>query len=62
MPKGAGSTQTMMQQTGILSVNGKAVANAAELQTALDGLAPGATVKLAYKSLGADRFIEGLVK
>ena len=52
----------MMQQTGILSVNGKAVANAAELQTALDGLAPGATVKLAYKSLGADRFIEGLVK
>jgi len=52
----------MMQQTGILSVNGKAVANAAELQTALDGLAPGAAVKLAYKSLGADRFIEGLVK
>jgi S1-C subfamily serine protease len=62
MPQGAVSTQPAVQQTVILSVNGKAVASAAELQTALDGLAPGAAVKLSYKSKGADRLIEGLVK
>jgi S1-C subfamily serine protease len=62
MQSGAGSTQPAVQQTVILSVNGKAVANAAELQTSLDVLAPGAAVKLAYKSKGADRLIEGLVK
>ena len=62
MQKGAVSTPAAVEQKVILSVNGKAVANAAELQTALDGLAPGAAVKLAYKSKGADRLIEGLVK
>lgn len=52
----------MTQATGIIAVNGKAVASAAELQTALDGLAPGAAVSLAYKSKGVDRLIEGVVK
>jgi S1-C subfamily serine protease len=52
----------MMMTTAILSVNGKAVASAAELQAALDALAPGAAVKLGYKSKGVDRLIEGVVK
>jgi S1-C subfamily serine protease len=59
MQSGAGSTQAA---PAILGVNGKAVASAAELQAALDALAPGAAVKLAYKSKGADRVIEGVVK
>jgi hypothetical protein len=38
------------------------VKNAAELQAALDALAPGTTVKIAYKVKGSDRVIEGVVK
>lgn len=59
---GAGSTQSQPQETTILTLNGKAVKNAAELQAALDALAPGTAVKIAYKVKGAERVIEGTVK
>lgn len=52
----------MVHETMSLAINGKAVKNATELQAALDTLAPGASVTIAYKSGGKDRFIEGVVK
>ena len=45
-----------------MSLNGKPVKNAVELQAALDSLAPGAAVKIVYKVKGADRVIEGVAK
>lgn len=51
-----------VQETTILTINEKAIKNATELQAMLDTLAPGAAVKIAYKSGGKDRVIEGVVK
>jgi S1-C subfamily serine protease len=62
MQMGAGSTQAQPQETTILTLNGKPVKNAAELQSALDSLAPGAAVKIVYKVKGVDRVIEGVAK
>jgi S1-C subfamily serine protease len=61
---GAGGTQTQKQpqETTILSINGTPVKNTAELQAALDAIAPGASVKIVYKSGGKDRVIEAVVK
>lgn len=50
------------QETTILTINDVAVKNATELQATLDTLVPGAAVKIAYKSGGKDRVIEGVVK
>lgn len=50
------------QETTILTLNGKPVKSAAELQAALDALAPGTAVKIAYKVKGQERVIEGVAK
>ena len=66
MSKGAGGTQAQTQaqpeQVVFQSINGAPVKSAKELQEALDKLAPGTGVKIAYKSAGKDRVIEGVVK
>lgn len=50
------------QETTILTLNGKPVKSAAELQAALDALAPGAAVKITYQVKGQERVIEGVAK
>jgi S1-C subfamily serine protease len=64
MQQGAGSTQAQpqTQETTILSINGKAVKNAAELQAALDAIPAGTAVKIVYKVDGKERVIEGAAK
>ena len=64
MQKGAGGTpaQAQPQETTLFTLNGKPVKNATELQAALDALAPGTAVKIAYKVKGQERVIEGVAK
>jgi S1-C subfamily serine protease len=62
MQMGAGSTQAQPQETLEITLNGKAVKSASELQAALDALEPGTAVKIRYKVKGAERVIEGAVK
>jgi S1-C subfamily serine protease len=64
MQQGAGGTQAQPQpqETTILTLNGKPVKNAAELQAALNALPAGTAVKIVYKVGGQDRAIEGVAK
>jgi len=64
MQHGAGGTQAQpqAQETTILTLNGKPLKNAADLQAALDALAPGTAVKIGYKVKGQERVIEGVAK
>ena len=59
---GAGSTQAAPQETMNLNLNGKSVKSAAELQAALEALAPGTAVKITYKVKDKERVIEGVAK
>jgi S1-C subfamily serine protease len=64
MNMGAGGTQAQQQpaDASILTLNGKPVKDAKELQAALDALAPGTAVKITYKVNGQERVIEGVAK
>lgn len=59
---GAGSTQAQPQETTILTINGKAVKDAAELQAALEAIPAGTAVKIVYKVAGKERVIEGAAR
>lgn len=61
---GAGGTQAQEQSKDdpLLTLNGKPVKDATELQAALDALVPGTAVKITYKVKGQERVIEGVAK
>ena len=53
--------QPQAQDLG-MTVNGKAVKDAAELQAALNSIPAGTAVKIVYKVDGKERVIEGVAK